>query len=111
MKLHSKDQEGLPKFPLGLQAVTKPPTLFQKLSSIELSSLKVIILFQEFSYLWPKLDLVFDGGCLGGTEESRLGSTVVDLSSQGQYKIIRDGYALRAVEGVLNDKFKLICIS
>ena len=60
--------------------------------------------YQEFKYLWPKLNLVFDGGSLGDTEESRLGSTVVDLSVAGQYKIIRDGCALRQVEEVLKQK-------
>ena len=63
---------------------------------------------QEFEYLWPKLDLVFNGGCLGKTEESRLGSTVVDLSIEGQYKIIRDGCALSSVENVLRDKYGLL---
>ena len=62
---------------------------------------------QEFQYLWPKLDLVFDGGCLGNTEESRLGSTVVDLSVNGQYKIIRDGCALNQVEDVLKGRYGL----
>jgi len=37
------------------------------------------------------LDVVFDGGLLGNTHESRLGSTVVDLSVKGQYRVIRDG--------------------
>ena len=47
---------------------------------------------------------MFDGGSLGDTEESRLGSTVVDLSVAGQYRIIRDGCALRQVEEVLKQK-------
>ena len=66
-----------------------------------------VILLQEFKYLWPKLDVVFDGGCLGETEESRLGSTVIDLSISGQYKIIRDGSALGHVEAILRDKHGL----
>lgn len=49
------------------------------------------ILVQEFKNLWPQLDIVFDGGELGDTFHSRAGSTVVDLSVQGTYKIIREG--------------------
>lgn len=48
--------------------------------------------------MWPQLDLVLDGGRIGGgpgeTEgggESRMASTVVDLSQQGKFKIIRRG--------------------
>ena len=73
--------------------------------AIQVSS--TILLLQEFKYLWPKLDVVFDGGCLGETEESRLGSTVIDLSIPGQYKIIRDGSALENVEAILRGKHGL----
>lgn len=54
--------------------------------------------FQEFQDLWPQLDLVLDGGRIeGGPKEaevegeSRMASTVVDLSQQGKFKIIRRG--------------------
>eukprot|EP00794_Sanderia_malayensis_P000388 gene388-1022_t len=83
----------------------EPIALTSANRSSELSSVKVT----EFSHLWPKLDLVFDGGCLGNTEESRLGSTVVDLSVEGKYKIIRDGCALDMVENILRDKYFLQC--
>lgn len=53
------------------------------------------------------MDLIIDGGCLGDTEESRLGSTVVDLSVNGEYKIIRDGCALNHVEGILKGRYRL----
>lgn len=66
-----------------------------------------ILFDQEFQYLWEKLDLVFDGGCLGNNDVSRYGSTVVDLSVPGVYKIIRDGCALSAVEKTLKAKFGL----
>ncbi|KAH9278455.1 YrdC domain-containing protein, mitochondrial [Echinococcus granulosus] len=62
----------------------------------------------EFSDLWSQLDLVVDGGRIGGDGSgdesviSRAGSTVVDLSpavrSRGQrlhYRILRDGRQLR----------------
>ena len=51
----------------------------------------ILVFFQEFEDLWPKLDKVFDDGMLGDTYHSRQGSTVVDLSEKGTYKIIRDG--------------------
>lgn len=74
------------------------------LTSANKSAARSCLNIEEFKYLWPKLNLVFDGGSLGDTEESRLGSTVVDLSVAGQYKIIRDGCALRQVEEVLKQK-------
>ena len=40
-----------------------------------------------------KLEIIFDGGRLGETRLSRLGSTIVDLSTKGYYKIIRQGSA------------------
>ena len=59
--------------------------------SLFLHMLKNFAVEQEFKDLWPQLDLVFDGGELGDTFHSRAGSTVVDLSVQGTYKIIREG--------------------
>ena len=40
-----------------------------------------------------QLEMIFDGGQLGETRLSRLGSTIVDLSTKGFYKIIRQGSA------------------
>lgn len=45
---------------------------------------------KEFKGLWPKLAVVVDGGPIG--DQSRLGSTVVDLSVLGKYRIIRPGW-------------------
>lgn len=45
---------------------------------------------KEFEELWPKLAVVVDGGPIGG--QSRLGSTVVNLSVLGRYRIIRPGW-------------------
>ena len=46
---------------------------------------------QEFEELWPQLDVIYDGGVLGLSEEQRLGSTVVNLSKAGYFSIIRSG--------------------
>ena len=48
----------------------------------------------EFRELWPDCAVVFDGGRSSG---SKLGSTVVDLSSSGQYRILRSGDGLQSV--------------
>ncbi|KAK3098007.1 hypothetical protein FSP39_015257 [Pinctada imbricata] len=65
------------------------------LTSANISAAQSTLNVQEFEDLWPKLDKVFDGGALGDTFHSRQGSTVVDLSTQGKYKVIRDGRYLK----------------
>eukprot|EP01147_Barroeca_monosierra_P003833 gene3833-6343_t len=47
----------------------------------------------EFQSLWQELDVVFDAGAITSSGSSRLGSTVVDISKGGFYKIIRKGSA------------------
>lgn len=47
--------------------------------------------YQEFEELWPELDVIYDGGVLGTSEDQRLGSTVVNLSHAGYFNIIRPG--------------------
>jgi tRNA threonylcarbamoyl adenosine modification protein (Sua5/YciO/YrdC/YwlC family) len=59
---------------------------------------------QEFQHLHHSLAAVFDAGPLGDTELSRLGSTVVDLSVPGEYRIIRPGSALELVESRLGEE-------
>ncbi|XP_046988097.1 yrdC domain-containing protein, mitochondrial-like [Schistocerca americana] len=44
---------------------------------------------EEFSHLWQYVDAVFDAG--KNPQEIRTGSTVVDLSGHGNFKIIRAG--------------------
>ena len=53
----------------------------------------VLSYIQEFQELWPKLDMVVDGGRIVEDEgsSSRSGSTVVDLATQGAFKIVRKG--------------------
>ena len=50
-------------------------------------------ILQEFKELWPKLDMVVDGGRIVEDEgsSSRSGSTVVDLATQGAFKVVRTG--------------------
>jgi len=65
--------------------------------SAESSTLEV----SEFAPLHPRLHTVFDGGRLSESELSRLGSTVIDLSCSGFYRIIREGCARERVEKVM----------
>lgn len=74
------------------------------LTSANVSSAQSTLSIQEFQSLWPKLDLIVDAGVLS---DSRAGSTVVDLSQQGQYAIIRPGSALPQTLRIVRDKYGL----
>ncbi|KTF74397.1 hypothetical protein cypCar_00024614 [Cyprinus carpio] len=60
------------------------------LTSANVSTQTSTVAANEFEDLWPSLAVVVDGGPIG--DESRLGSTVVDLSVCGKYRIIRPGW-------------------
>jgi tRNA threonylcarbamoyl adenosine modification protein (Sua5/YciO/YrdC/YwlC family) len=48
---------------------------------------------EDFKNLWPSLDLIIDAGPIIQNQGNRNGSTIVDLSVKGEYKIVRDGCA------------------
>lgn len=73
------------------------------LTSANKSSEKSTLNIKEFEKLWPLLGGVFDGGPLGIEEEQRAASTVVDLSKEGCYKIIRDGVAISHTVEVMKE--------
>lgn len=75
------------------------------LTSANISSQTSTVEIHEFQELWPKLAVVVDGGPIG--DQSRLGSTVVDLSVLGKYRIIRPGCALSSTVDVLKHKYGL----
>ncbi|KAI1295854.1 YrdC domain-containing protein, mitochondrial [Halotydeus destructor] len=77
------------------------------LTSANISTLKSSLQVDEFRDLWPSLGAIFDGGLLGDIDPDRLGSTVVDLSLLGHYKVIRNGCAHKFVRTVLKEKYKL----
>ncbi|XP_025417867.1 yrdC domain-containing protein, mitochondrial isoform X1 [Sipha flava] len=56
----------------------------------------------EFATLWPKLDAIFDGGTIGSSLESRQGSTIIDLTINNHYCIVRTGSALLSTVRILN---------
>ncbi|XP_071769265.1 threonylcarbamoyl-AMP synthase [Centroberyx gerrardi] len=75
------------------------------LTSANISTHSSTVAVHEFQDLWPKLAVVVDGGPIG--DQSRLGSTVVDLSVLGKYRVIRPGCALSATVDVLERKYGL----
>jgi len=49
----------------------------------------------EFVDLWPKLNAIFNGGVIGRPSlASRQGSTIVDLTVDNRYSVVRSGSAL-----------------
>ncbi|XP_052350091.1 yrdC domain-containing protein, mitochondrial isoform X3 [Oncorhynchus keta] len=75
------------------------------LTSANISSHSSTVAVHEFQDLWPRLAVVVDGGPIG--DKSRLGSTVVDLSVLGKYRIIRPGCAFSSTVDVLEHKYGL----
>lgn len=66
------------------------------LTSANRSSEKSSLNIDEFKHLWSSLGAIFDGGPLSDSEEHRKGSTVIDLSRSGKYRVIREGIACDA---------------
>lgn len=84
----------IPKYAF-IQDIAKVCNVPLALTSANLSSETSCLNIGEFQHLWPCLSAVFDGGTLGGTTSSREGSTVVDFSKKGCFKIVRPGSALQ----------------
>lgn len=68
------------------------------LTSANLSGQSSTICIQEFEQLWPHCAFIFDAGELPDT---RAGSTIVDLTIPGIYKILREGSALESTVATL----------
>lgn len=75
------------------------------LTSANISSTTSTVEVHEFLELWSKLAVVVDGGPIG--DQTRQGSTVIDLSVLGKYRVIRPGCALSATLHVLEHKYGL----
>ncbi|XP_076136614.1 threonylcarbamoyl-AMP synthase [Alosa pseudoharengus] len=75
------------------------------LTSANISSQTSTVDIHEFQELWPKVAVVVNGGRIG--DQSRQGSTVVNLSVPGRYSIIRPGCALTPTLNVLDRKYGL----
>lgn len=76
-----------------IRGVCKEIKLPLALTSANISNAQSALAIEEFSELYEFLSCIVDGGTLSLNEQSRLGSTVVDLSKKGLYKIIRPGSA------------------
>ncbi|XP_062321640.1 yrdC domain-containing protein, mitochondrial [Osmerus eperlanus] len=76
------------------------------LTSANISTHSSTVAVHEFQDLWPRLAVVVDGGPIG--DHSRLGSTVIDLSVFGKYRIIRPGCAFSATVDLLERKYGLL---
>lgn len=64
------------------------------LTSANVSGSQSTLAVEEFADIWSQLGAVYNGGPIPDSPSARLGSTVVDLSSPGVYRIIRPGCAL-----------------
>lgn len=74
------------------------------LTSANFSNEPSTLSVKEFEHLYGHLGAVFDGGILSeGLEQNRTGSTVIDLSSTGYYKIIRKGISSEKVITILEN--------
>ena len=74
------------------------------LTSANISGEKSPVEVNDFAQLWPLLAAVIDGGM---ASPSRAGSTVVDLTRPGEFKIARDGSALEKTCRTLSAIYKL----
>jgi tRNA threonylcarbamoyl adenosine modification protein (Sua5/YciO/YrdC/YwlC family) len=77
------------------------------LTSANVSQARSTLSVEEFRELWPSLDLVIDDGVISNKEDSRQGSTVVDLSRSGKFSIIRPGIYYQQTLSLLRDKYNL----
>ncbi|KNC75865.1 hypothetical protein SARC_11616, partial [Sphaeroforma arctica JP610] len=62
------------------------------LTSANMAGEESAVCVTDFEKLWPKISSVVDGGKVG---VAKTGSTIVDLSVRGRYRIVRDGSALQ----------------
>lgn len=72
------------------------------LTSANFSNEPSTLSVKEFEHLYPHLGAVFDGGVLSkGLDQNRTGSTVVDLSMNGYYDVIRRGISYESIVNIL----------
>lgn len=81
-----------------INRVSKLLDLPVALTSANFSNEPSTLSVKEFEHLFEYLGAVFDGGLLNqGSDKSRTGSTVIDLSKPGYYDIIRRGISYEKV--------------
>lgn len=73
------------------------------LTSANISTKESPLCVEEFSELWGKLHSVYDTGHIGEQTDCREGSTIIDLSQTGSYRLIRRGIAYKRTVQVLQE--------
>lgn len=73
------------------------------LTSANISTKESPLCVEEFSELWCKLHSVYDSGRIGEETDCREGSTIIDLSQIGSYRLIRRGIAYERTVQVLHE--------
>lgn len=82
------------------------------LTSANISEGKSSLQPEDFRELWSDIDLILDGGVISpiSGSEDRRGSTVIDLSTRGQFHIVREGVGCPQLKQMLTEKAKLSCV-
>lgn len=87
-----------------MNSVTKIFDMPVALTSANFSNEPSTLSIKEFEHLYGHLGAVFDGGVLShGLDQNRTGSTVIDLSINGHYKIIRKGISYEKIFKILEN--------
>lgn len=86
-----------------INKVTKVFDMPVALTSANFSNEPSTLSVKEFEHLYEYLGAVFDGGVLSQLEQNRTGSTVIDLSKTGLYKIIRRGISYEKIISILEE--------
>lgn len=73
------------------------------LTSANLSGTSSSLEIEEFRELWPRCGAIYDGGRI---DASPAGSTIIDLSQSGSYKVLRPGVAEVETKAVL-DRYQI----
>lgn len=84
-----------------MNQVTKTFDMPVALTSANFSNEPSTLSIKEFQHLFGQLGAVFDGGLLSHLEENRTGSSVIDLSKEGCYKVIRRGISYEKIVKIL----------
>ncbi|KAL2622207.1 hypothetical protein R1flu_002412 [Riccia fluitans] len=104
-KLHPSLNPGLPSIGVRIPDSSFIRSLCRQfggalaLTSANSSSEQSTVAVAEFSHLWSHCFAVFDAGTLPA---GRAGSTIVDLTSPGEFKVLRPGSALSETVEILS---------
>lgn len=69
------------------------------LTSANVSGAESSLRIEDFQELWPRCSVIYEGGPIPA---SPLGSTIIDLSEAGRYRVIRPGVAAEQTRAILS---------